>query len=73
MDEALVECQNAVKLDPTLADAHNSLGVVLFKKGRVNEAITQFQEAVRLKPDFSEAQNNLAKVQAMAGQKAGHP
>jgi len=71
LDEAIDQYQKALGITSTLAEAHNNLAIALYRKGRVDEAIGQFQEALRLKPDYADAQNNLAKVQAMAGQRAG--
>jgi len=47
--------------------AHNSLGIVLEKQGRLEEALAHFSEAVRVRPDFAEAQHNLGKALAKAG------
>jgi tetratricopeptide (TPR) repeat protein len=44
---------------PNFVEAHNYVGVVLLKLGKVQEAIAHFSEAVRLKPDYAEARQNL--------------
>jgi Flp pilus assembly protein TadD len=52
--------EEAVRLKPDYAEAHNNLGIALAQKAQIDEAISQFQEAIRLKPGYADAQNNLA-------------
>jgi protein O-mannosyl-transferase len=42
--------------------AHNNLGSILVKTGRVPEAIGQFEAALRIRPNYAEAHNNLGNV-----------
>jgi hypothetical protein len=42
--------------------AHNHLGLLLLKEGRVKEAFMRFSEAVRIKPEYADAHNNLGLV-----------
>ena len=62
LDEALESFQNAVRLRPNFAEAHNSLGNILRRKGRLDEAVASLHEALRLKPNFAEAHNNLGNA-----------
>jgi tetratricopeptide (TPR) repeat protein len=62
LDEAIVQYQEGIRLQPDDTDAHNSLGVALARKGQTDEAIRQFQEAIRLKPDYAGAHNNLGNA-----------
>ena len=48
-------------------EAHNNLGSVLLKMGRVDEAIAHFQKALQIKPDSAEAHNNLGNVLLQKG------
>src|SRR2546430_12850827 len=57
--EALSSLQEALKLDPNFAIAHNSAGVVYDKLGRSAEAINSCERAVVLKPDLAVAHYNL--------------
>jgi type IV pilus assembly protein PilF len=59
MRGALRELLAAVELDPTLAVAHNALGLVYHSMGRLDDALTHYEKAVTLNPKFSEAHNNL--------------
>jgi tetratricopeptide (TPR) repeat protein len=68
LDEALYQYQEAVRLTPGYADAHNSLGNILGMKGQDDEAISQYREAVRLNPDHALAQHNLGMALARKGQ-----
>ncbi len=47
--------------------AHNCLGVVLFKAGRIDEAIQSYGTALRLRPAYPEAHNNLGYALTEAG------
>ena len=42
-----MQYQHALQLAPAHGDAHNNLGVVLFKLHRTDEAITQFRQAIQ--------------------------
>ena len=42
--------------------AHNNLGGVLEKQGRLNEAFRHYSEALRLHPNLSAAHNNIANI-----------
>jgi tetratricopeptide (TPR) repeat protein len=53
--------------NPSAWMAHDNLGVVLARSGRVPEAIAHYQEALRLKPDFPDVYNDLGTVFAKAG------
>jgi tetratricopeptide (TPR) repeat protein len=65
-DEAFPHYAEALRLHPTLVQAHNSLGLILGRKGRLDEAAQHFAEALRIKPDWAEAHGNLGN--ALAGQ-----
>ncbi len=47
--------------------AHNNLGRVLFKKGRVDEAVAQYQMALQIKRGFAYACYNLGDVLLQQG------
>ena len=49
--------------NPMHAEAHNNLGIILAKQGRLDEAVSQFVEALRIDPDFTKAKRNLQKAQ----------
>jgi tetratricopeptide (TPR) repeat protein len=61
-DEALVACQRAIELNPTLPAAHNSLGVVLQGTGRADLVIAAYDRALALRADYAEAHNNLGNA-----------
>jgi tetratricopeptide (TPR) repeat protein len=62
LDQALAAAQEAVRVNPTDADAHLSLGTVLSLLGRKDEAIVAIREAIRFKPDDATALNQLGSI-----------
>lgn len=60
VDEAIIQYQEALKIDPRYAPAHYNLGNALLEKGDANEAILEYQTALKLKPDNMMIQKNLA-------------
>jgi len=58
--EAISHLEEAVRLKPDQADAHNNLGNALSKvPGNSAEAISEFEAALRLDPGMTEAHANL--------------
>lgn len=50
LDQALIQAEQAVRLGPDLATAHNLRGVVLAEMEQYEEAIASYREAIRLEP-----------------------
>jgi tetratricopeptide (TPR) repeat protein len=50
-DAAIAEYREAVRLKPTLTEAHLSLGVALSSRRNFDSAVLEYQEALRLQPD----------------------
>jgi spermidine synthase len=52
---------------PDSADVHNTLGIALAEKGRIDEAIAEFREALRLGPDSAPTHWHLGAALAYRG------
>jgi tetratricopeptide (TPR) repeat protein len=65
--EAIPEFRETLRLAPSLADAHNNLGVALGSSDKLDEAIEEFRRALAINPGFADAQHNL--VMALAARK----
>ena len=46
--EAIAQYEKAIELNPDYADAHQNLGVALFKLGKMPEGLAAFQTAIAL-------------------------
>lgn len=68
VDEAILQLNEAIRVDPSYADAHYNLGTAFEQKREVNQAIDQYQQAIRLNPDYAEAYNNLGFALGQSGQ-----
>ena len=74
MAEAVAQYQEALRLKPDYAEAHNNLGNALRDQGQLAAAVAQYQEALRVKPDSVEAHSNRALAWLLAGDfKQGWP
>jgi Flp pilus assembly protein TadD len=62
VDEAIIQYQKALEIQPVNAEFHHNLGYALFQKGQTDEAIAQLQEALEIRPDQPKACYNLARV-----------
>ena len=61
-NKAIIQYTEALRINPSYAEAHNNLGSVLEQNGRISEAISHFSAALRIFPQYKDAQNNLNRV-----------
>jgi tetratricopeptide (TPR) repeat protein len=67
---AVASAELDVRLDPTVAAAHNTLATRYLQVGRIADAQARLEEAVRLDPRDAEAQSNLGTVLQAQGRLA---
>lgn len=59
LDAAILEYQEALRINPNDVKTHNNLGIALGKKGAFDAAIKEFQASLRINPTDGEIHNNL--------------
>jgi tetratricopeptide (TPR) repeat protein len=64
---ALQSFQQAVKVGPSSAEAHNWFGVALMQRGDFPSAITEFRKAISLNPKYLRAYTNLGSALSKSG------
>jgi len=67
IDEAVRTIEAILEGDPTISDAHFSLGNVLYKARRFSEALESFKRSLDLKPDDSFTVINIANCYQALG------
>jgi tetratricopeptide (TPR) repeat protein len=68
VEEAIIQCQEALEINPNSVDAHLTLGQALLQKGNVDEAFIQYQEALKINPNSVDAHLNLGNVLCQKGE-----
>ena len=68
LQDAVSAYQQAIKIKPTLIEAHHNLGTVYVMQGKLAEAITTYKRVVQLRPDMAEAYVDLGRAYGFAGQ-----
>lgn len=66
-NEAVRSLREAVRIQPTLWEAHDMLGTEFALEGKFVEAQLEFEEVVRLQPDYGEGHLNLGIALARQG------
>jgi tetratricopeptide (TPR) repeat protein len=61
--------EQATKINPGHAAAHNNWGIALANIDRIDQPIEHFEIAVRLQPDNPSYQHNLSRAQALRQKK----
>jgi tetratricopeptide (TPR) repeat protein len=59
IEEAKLQCQKAIGINPKLPDAHNILGICYLYQTEIEKAEDEFLKALELKPDYVLAHHNL--------------
>jgi protein O-mannosyl-transferase len=68
LDKAFNHAQEAVLLNPNYPEAHNALGLVLFKLNQTDAAMQQYRQSLTLNPNFAEAYCNIGALLAKQGE-----
>jgi len=63
-----VQFQEALRIDPDYAQAHNNLGAQLQVIGRPGQALDHYRRAVALRPDNIESRTNLGQLLSNQGE-----
>lgn len=66
--DAEMHLREAIRLDPSLPQAHFQLGTVLEDTGKLQDAVTELKEAARLNPTYPEPHMALARLLHKLGQ-----
>lgn len=67
LDEAVIQLQRGLEMNPRSAQAYNCLGSALQELGRLGEAIAAYQHAAALRPDDADVHNNIGNALQRAG------
>jgi predicted TPR repeat methyltransferase len=66
-DEGIALIERSLQADPSKADWHSNLGIVLKAVGRLDEAMAAYERAIDLDPRHAKARNNLGVLQRAKG------
>jgi len=64
---AVEHYQEALRLRPDYAEAHNNLASALGRQERWDEAIGHYRRALEIRPDFDAARDNLDRILSESG------
>jgi tetratricopeptide (TPR) repeat protein len=67
LQDARIEFEQAVAMDPEDFESHHGLAASLQDMGRLEEAIEQFKQALRIKPSYADAYSDLGNCYGMQG------
>jgi len=67
LEKALRHCDAALRIAPSLADAHNLRAIVLEEMGREDEALGAYRRAIVVEPNSEEAIRNLLDLERELG------
>jgi tetratricopeptide (TPR) repeat protein len=67
IESATRALEKAVKINPTLAEAHLNLGNMYLQKERLDDAIYQYRKALRIQPDDAKVHNNMGNAYTKKG------
>jgi protein O-mannosyl-transferase len=67
VDDALAHVEEALRLDPDIAEAHSVMGDVWQRKGRPEEAAGEYARALSINPSLAGAGTRLAGALALSG------
>jgi Flp pilus assembly protein TadD len=56
------ELQELLRRHPEEPRAHNNMGILLMKQGKLNEAVSHFSKALALRPNYRQARLNLEEA-----------
>jgi len=73
LQEAKVQYEEALFLNPGYPEAHNNLGADFWEMGQFTEAEEQFKEALIYCPSLESAQTNLVKIRGIIAAQAAAP
>jgi tetratricopeptide (TPR) repeat protein len=65
LSEALIMFKNALKVDPTFAEAHYQIGLVLLQKRDFQQALAEFGRAIDRKPEMTKARYQIGTLYAL--------
>jgi arylsulfatase A-like enzyme/Flp pilus assembly protein TadD len=69
LQQAILNFEQALELDPDYASAHNGLGSAFAQAGNLDAAISSWEKAVELKPDYDFPLYNLGLAYLAQGNK----
>jgi tetratricopeptide (TPR) repeat protein len=67
VSEAVGHYQQALRINPAYAGAHEGLGIALVQLGKLPEAIQHYEQALRSSPDYIEVHVNLGNALVRMG------
>lgn len=62
IDAAIKALENAVRINPSLAESRTNLGNMYLQKGRINDAVYNYRQALSINPDDAKTYNNLGNA-----------
>jgi Flp pilus assembly protein TadD len=65
LEEAIHQYRKVTELDPTDLEAHNNLGVVYARQGKLDKAIAQWGKVLEIEPQNKSAEENINKAKEM--------
>ena len=66
-EEAIADCDEAIRLNPEHAYAYKNRGRVKHSLGQHEEAVADYKEAIRIQPDLAETLYSRGKDKANFG------
>ena len=67
LHEAIGYFEQALRLKPDYADAHNNFGTALLREGNLDDAIGHYEQALRIEPNNAQGYFNLGVALEQAG------
>jgi serine/threonine protein kinase/Tfp pilus assembly protein PilF len=62
LDSALVRCNQALSIDPDLAESHKAMGSIYYTRSWFDKSLEENLKAITLNPNFNIAMHNLAWI-----------
>jgi serine/threonine protein kinase/Tfp pilus assembly protein PilF len=62
LDSALVRCNQALAIDPELAESHKAMGSIYYTRSWFDKSLEENLKAIKLNPNFNIAMHNLAWI-----------